>query len=71
MNQMNQQHTESPEMLSRMGYSLAKDAGQFRKGIELCLKALSLEPRNCDHYLYLVSIRKPQFEPHWTSGHCW
>lgn len=56
MNQHDQQDTESPEMLSLMGYSLARDAGQFRKGIELCLKAVALNPHNCDHYLHLGRI---------------
>lgn len=50
------QHTETPEMLSLMGYSLAREAGQFRKGIELCLKAISLSPNNSDHYLHLGRI---------------
>lgn len=27
--------TESPEMLSLMGYSLAREAGQFRKAIDM------------------------------------
>jgi len=52
----NQQHTESPEMLSLMGYSLVREAGQFRKGIELCLKAIALNPYNSDHYLHLGRI---------------
>lgn len=56
MNQEAHQHTESPEMLSLMGYSLASEAGQFRKGIELCLKAISLNPHNSDHYLHLGRI---------------
>ena len=56
MSQDDQQHQESPEMLSLMGYSLASEAGQFRKGIELCLKAISLNPYNSDHYLQLGRI---------------
>ena len=56
MNQNDQQHAESPEMLSLMGYSLARDAGQLRKGIELCLKAIALNPHSCDHYLHLGRI---------------
>jgi tetratricopeptide (TPR) repeat protein len=49
-------HTGSSEMLSLMGYSLAKDAGQYLEGIELCLKALAVNPHNSDHYLYLGRI---------------
>ncbi len=56
MNQDDNQHEESPEMLSLMGYSLAKEAGQFRKGIELCLKAITLNPNNSDHYLHLGRV---------------
>lgn len=56
MNQDDQQNTGSPEMLSLMGYSLAKEAGQYRKAIELCLKAIALNPQNCDHYLHLGRI---------------
>src|SRR5512134_521743 len=56
MNQHDHNHTESPEMLSLMGYSLAKEAAQFQKGIELCRKAISLNPYSCDHYLHLGRI---------------
>lgn len=48
--------TESPEMLSLMGYSLAREAGQFRKAIEMCLKAIASNPHNCEHYLHLGRI---------------
>lgn len=47
---------DSPEMLSLMGYSIAKDSGQFRKGIEMCLKAIAVNPNNCDHYLHLGRV---------------
>ena len=56
MNQDDYQHDESPEMLSLMGYSLARETGQFRKGIELCSKAITLNPQNSDHYLHLGRI---------------
>ena len=56
MNPHDHQDTESPEMLSLMGYSLAREAGQFQKGIDLCLKAIALNPHNCDHYLHLGRI---------------
>jgi tetratricopeptide (TPR) repeat protein len=48
--------TESPEMLSLMGYSLAREAGQFRKAIEMCLRAIALNPHNSEHYLHLGRI---------------
>ncbi len=51
-----QRHAESPEMLSLMGYSLAKEAGQFQKAIELCLRAISANPENCEHYLLLGRV---------------
>ena len=56
MDQMEQHHAESPEMMSLMGYSLAKEAGQFQKGIELCHKAITLNPHNSEHYLHLGRI---------------
>ncbi len=56
MNQHDQQHTESPEMLSLMGYSLAREAGQFRKAIEMCFKAIASNPHNSEHYLHMGRI---------------
>ena len=56
MDQIDQHHAESPEMLSLMGYSLAKEAGQFQKGVELCHKAIIMSPNNCEHYLHLGRI---------------
>jgi len=47
---------ESPEMMSLTGYSLALEAGQFQKGIELCHKAITLDPHNSEHYLHLGRI---------------
>ncbi len=57
--------TESPEMLSLMGYSLATESGQIKKGIELCRKAVLLNPYNCEHFLalgrvYLLAHRKEE-----------
>ncbi len=48
--------TDSPEMLSLMGYSIAKDSGQIKEGIALCEKALTLSPHECEHYLNLGRI---------------
>ncbi len=56
MDQHNHQHAESPEMLSLMGYSLASETGQFQKGIELCLKAIAMNPHSSDNYLHLGRI---------------
>ncbi|MFA7405384.1 MAG: hypothetical protein WC007_15430 [Pelobacteraceae bacterium] len=56
MVQDDKKNTGSPEMLSLMGYSVAKETGQYRQGIELCLKAVALNPHNCDHYLHLGRI---------------
>lgn len=47
---------ESPEMLSLMGYSIASEAGQIKKGIEMCLKAISVDSHNSDHFLHLGRI---------------
>jgi tetratricopeptide (TPR) repeat protein len=48
--------TESPEMISLMGYSLAKESCQFNEGIALCEKAISLNPHQAEHYLNLGRI---------------
>ncbi len=48
--------TEAPEMISLMGYSLARESGQFKEGIALCERAISLNPRLSDHYLHLGRI---------------
>ena len=56
MNRENNQNTESPEMLSLMGYSVAREAGQLKKGIEMCLRAISLNSHKSDHYLHLGRI---------------
>lgn len=56
MDQHNHQHAESPEMLSLMGYSLARESGQYQKGIELCLKAITMNPHSSDNYLHLGRI---------------
>lgn len=65
METMNDQHSmpgESPEVLSLMGFCIARDSGQFKKGIALCEKALALNPHNPDHYLHLGRI-------HLMAGH--
>jgi len=56
MSHIEQHHAETPEMMSLMGYSLAKEAGQFQAGIEMCHKAIKLSPHNSEHYLHLGRI---------------
>jgi len=41
---------------SYLGYCMAKERGQVKKGIELCSLSLELEPENADHYLHLAKI---------------
>jgi tetratricopeptide (TPR) repeat protein len=56
MNEYNSTLTETPEMISLMGYSLAKQSGQLKEGIVLCKKAISLNPNHAEHYLNLGRI---------------
>jgi len=63
MNEHNSTSPESSEMISLMGYSLAKESGQLKEGIALCTKAISLSPNHSEHYLnlgriYLLANRK-------------
>lgn len=53
---------ETPDMLSLCGFSLAKDSRQFKKGVELCEKAIALDAQNTDHYLHLGRV-------HLLAGH--
>lgn len=43
-------------MLSLVGFCLARDSRQFKKGIAMCEKAISLDSQNTDHYLHLGRI---------------
>lgn len=45
-----------PSMHSYLGYCIARERGQSRKGIELCTAALALEPENPAHFLNLGKI---------------
>ena len=47
---------DSPQMLSLMGYGMVSDAGQIKQGIAMCLRAITNDPFNCDHYLNLGRI---------------
>ncbi len=53
-----------PVVLSCLGYCLAKEQGETRKGVSLCLQALQQDPGDVLHYLnlgrsYLVAGQKP------------
>ena len=56
MNGHNSASPESPEMLSLMGYSLAKESCRFNEGIALCEKAISLNSQHPELYLHLGRI---------------
>lgn len=63
MKEQSSHSNETPEMMSLMGYSLAKQSGRLKEGIALCEKALSLSPNQIEHYLnlgraYLLANRR-------------
>jgi tetratricopeptide (TPR) repeat protein len=47
---------EDPHWHSSLGYCIARERGQFLKGVELCHAALRVEPDNSLHYLNLGRI---------------
>lgn len=53
---------ETPDMLSLVGFCLARDSRQFKKGVALCEKAIALDSQNTGHYLHLGRI-------HLLAGH--
>lgn len=53
---------ETPDMLSLVGFCLARDSRQFKKGVALCEKAIALDPQNTEHYLQLGRV-------HLLAGH--
>ena len=53
---------ETPDMLSLVGFCLARDSRQFKKGVALCERAIALDPQNTDHYLHLGRV-------HLLAGH--
>ena len=53
---------ETPDILSLIGFCLARDSRQFKKGAALCEKAIALDSQNTDHYLHLGRI-------HLLAGH--
>jgi Flp pilus assembly protein TadD len=47
---------DTPSWHSFLGYCIAKERGQHRKGMELCRSALELEPDRPVHYCNLARI---------------
>jgi tetratricopeptide (TPR) repeat protein len=62
-----------PEWYSYLGYCVAKQRGQHRKGLELCKESLMVEPDNPAHYLnlgrvYLAKGDKDEALRTWREG---
>ena len=56
---------DNPAWYSYLGYCIAKQRGQLKKGIELCQTSLEQEPEETAHYLnlgkiYLMTGNKPE-----------
>ncbi len=49
---------DNPALHSHLGYCIAKERGQVKKGRELCLAALEVEPGNPVHYLNLAKVHQ-------------
>ena len=47
---------DAPEWYSYLGYCIAKERGQHRKGLELCQDSLAMEPDNPAHFLNLGRV---------------
>lgn len=47
---------DAPEWYSYLGYCIARQRGQHRKGLELCQASLAVEPDNPAHFLNLGRI---------------
>ncbi|KAF0215238.1 MAG: hypothetical protein FD174_4177 [Geobacteraceae bacterium] len=47
----------SPVYCSHLAFCIAKERGQVKKGITLCLEAIEKEPENSLHYLNLGKIQ--------------
>lgn len=46
-----------PGWYSYLGFCIAKERGQHRKGLELCRESLAAEPDNPDHFLNLGRVQ--------------
>lgn len=49
-------HGSTPLLASYLGYCLARERHQFKKGVSLCLGALEQEPGQAIHYLNLGRV---------------
>jgi tetratricopeptide (TPR) repeat protein len=49
-------HGSTPLLASYLGYCLARERHQFKKGVSLCLEALKQEPGQAIHYLNLGRV---------------
>ena len=47
---------DDPSWYSYLGYCIAKERGQVRKGSDLCAESLKAEPENALHHLNLAKI---------------
>ena len=47
---------DNPSWHSYLGYCIAKERGQVKKGSDLCQACLKQEPENPDHYLNLARV---------------
>lgn len=47
---------DAPEWYSYLGYCIARQRGQHRKGLELCQASLAVEPDNPAHFLNLGMV---------------
>lgn len=47
---------DNPSWYSFLGYCIAKERGQFKKGTDLCQAAILHEPDNPVHYLHLGKV---------------
>jgi len=56
MDEQDSASTETPEMISHMGYSVAMQPGRLKEGIALCEKAISLSPNQPENYLNLGRV---------------
>jgi len=64
---------DTPEWYSYLGYCIARQRGQHRKGLELCKESLAVEPDNPVHFLnlgkvYLAKGDKAEALRTWREG---
>lgn len=64
---------DTPQWYSYLGYCIARQRGQHRKGLELCKESLVVEPDNPVHYLnlgkvYLAKGDKAEALRTWREG---